>query len=370
MPAQQIRLKNTVFTVLFLFYCSILSASTLQVPEWFKLTTSLEHAPELNQTVALHATLHAIIGNISDAQIRLILPEGWKSDPELIKVAGVKAGSQHLAVFKVTPGSYLSQGSVVVEATFQVPRNDLIAYFKREMPQDATELSETISRWPDQTKRYADISFALTPEETFYPLSNDMWLSYDDRIISQEGFRGPVYYEDPLITAHQAQTDVEMFSKLEDYVKADPELLNKMNESGIDINRKLYDHLNGLYVLAVKAYQDDSLDIAGSFIDQFEAAINKQPASSFANLRIAAGNIKGLIFWGKGQRRVAEDVFKKTFYSNRKHPLQRYVLRNIGLLMLAGKDSSTAAEMFRLARSFKQGYTLLESESELVGKNR
>ncbi len=370
MPAHCIRLKITIFTLLFLIYCSILQAATLQVPEWFKLAASLERAPELNQPVALHATLHAIIGNITDAQIRLILPEGWKSEPEMIKIPGIRAGSDQSTVFKVTPSNYLSQGSIVVEAAFQVPKDDLITYIKREMPQNLAELGETIYRWPDLTKRYVDISFALTPEETFYPLSSEMWLSYDDRIIAQEGFRGPAYYEDPLITAHQAQTDVEMFSKLEGYVKADPGLLEKMKESGIDVNRKLYDHLNGLYVMAVKAYQDNSLDIASSFIDQFEAAINKQAATSFENLRIAAGNIKGLIFWGKGQRRLAEDVFKKTFYSNRKHPLQRYILRNIGLLMLAGKDSSTAAEMFRLARSFKEGYTLLENESELLGRNK
>lgn len=190
MSAHSIRLKNAIFTLLFFVCCSTLQATTLQVPEWFKLTASLEHAPELNQPVALHATLHAIIGNIADAQIRLILPEGWKSDSEMIEVASIRMGKQHLAVFKVTPGNYLSQGSVVVEAAFQVPKNDLITYIKREMPQDAAELGETIGRWPDLTRRYADISFALTPEETFYPLSGNMWLSYDDRIIAQEGFAG------------------------------------------------------------------------------------------------------------------------------------------------------------------------------------
>lgn len=104
-----------------------------------------------------------------------------------------------------------------------------------------------------------------------------------------------------------------MFTKLEDYVKADPELLNKMKESGIDINRKLYDYLNGLYVLAVKAYQDNSLDIASSFIDRFEAAVNAQPATSFENLRIAAGNIKSLIFWEKDSVDSLKTPLKRLF---------------------------------------------------------
>jgi hypothetical protein len=355
---------------MFLICGCFLQAATLQVPEWFRLSARLDRAPELNQAVELQAELQALIGSLSEIQIRLILPESWKAEPESFRVRQLPAGSSHKAVFKVIPGSYLSQGSIVVEAAFLVPKNDLISHFKRETPDNAGDLSETVRRWPDVTKRYADISFALTPEETFYPVADDMWLNYDDRIILQEGLRGPSYYEDPLISAHQAQTDVEMFGKLEEYIKSDAGLLEKMQESGIDINRKRYDKLNGLYVLAVKAYQDNSLDIAGNFIEQFDSAIMAEPANAFENLRIAAGNIKALIFWGKGQRRQAEDAFKKAFYSNRKHPLQRYILRNIGLLMLAGNDTATAAEMFRLARSFKKGFTLLDKESELIGKNR
>lgn len=369
MSARYPRLKMSITLVLFLLYSFHLSAATVQVPEWFRLTAELAKAPELNQPVELRVNLQSLIGRISEAQIRLILPEAWKSEPEQLKTQSIAQGENYQTVFKVTPGSYLSQGSIVVEAAFQAPKGELITYVSREMPKQATDLSETIRNWPDQTKRYADISFALTPEETFYPVSADMWLSYDDRLISQKGFRGPVFYEDPLITAHQAQTDVEMFSKLAGYLKADQNLLETLRESGIDINRKRYDQLNGLYVLAVKAYLDNSLDIAGNFVEQFDSAIKSEQATAFENLRIAAGNIKGLIYWGKGQRRLAEDAFKKTFYSNRKHPLQRYILRNLGLLMLAGSDRATATEMFRLARAFKAGYTLLESESNLLGNN-
>ncbi|MBU1107858.1 MAG: hypothetical protein KKB51_14385 [Candidatus Riflebacteria bacterium] len=369
MSACHPRFKISIILALVLLCSQSLSATTIQAPEWFNLTAELSAAPELNQPVEVRVSLRSIIGRISTAQIRLILPDSWKADQEQIKTPAITEGNAYQTVFKVTPGSYLAQGSIVVEAGFQVPKDELIARVKREMPDNAVELGETIRNWPDETKRYTDISFALMPEETFYPVSNDMWLSYDDRLSIQKGFRGPVYYEDPLITAHQAQTDVEMFGKLEGYLKADLNLLEKLNESGIDINRKRYDQLNGLYVLAVKAYQENDLDIASSFINQFETAIKSEPDTSFENLRIAVGNIKGLIFWGKGQRRLAEDALKKAFYGNRKHSLQRYVLRNIGLLMLAGGDRSTASEMFRLARSFKNGYTLLENESELLNKN-
>ena len=369
MSACHHRFKILIIFVLILLCSQQLPAETVQVPEWFRLTAQLAAAPELNKPVELRVNLHSVIGSISAAQIRLILPEAWKADQEEIKTRPVAEGDKYEAVFKVTPGSYLSQGSIVVEAAFQVPKNELIARIRRDMPDHAADLSETIKNWPDETRRYTDISFALLAEETFYPISSDMWLSYDDRLTLQKGFRGPAYYEDQLITAHQAQTDVEMFGKLEGYLKADINLLEKLSESGIDINRKRYDQLNGLYVLAVKAYQENSLDIATSFINQFETAIKSEPETSFENLRIAAGNIKGLIYWGKGQRRLAEDALKKAFYANRKHPLQRYVLRNIGLLTLSGGDRSTAAEMFRLARGFKKGYTLLENESELLNKN-
>lgn len=369
MPAYQTKTTTLFLTIFFLVVCSFAQATTVQVPEWFRLTARFDRVPQLKQTLELQADLQAVIGNLKNVDLRLIMPEGWQAEPETLNIPEVREGTTRKFSFQVTPGNYLTQGSIVIEASFIVPKSDLINHIRREMPENATQLAETISRWPGQTKRYADISFALTPEESFYPLSNDMWLNYDDRIIVQEGLRGPVYYEDPLITAYQAQTDVEMFNKLTGYIKTDPNLLKTMQESGIDIGRKRYDQLNGLYVLAVKAYQDNSLDIAGSFINQFETAIKSEEESAFENLRIAIGNLKALIYWGKGQRRLAEDAFKKTFYYNRKHPLQRYILRNLGLFMLAGKDSSTAAEMFRLSRSFKKGYSLLERESELIGKN-
>ncbi|MDD3147869.1 MAG: hypothetical protein PHD82_11240, partial [Candidatus Riflebacteria bacterium] len=79
--------------------------------------------------------------------------------------------------------------------------------------------------------------------------------------------------------------------------------------------------------------------------------------------------LKGLVFWSQGQKRLAEDAMKKAFYANRKHALQRYVLRNIGLLMLSNRDRDTASQMYNLARPFKQGYILLESEAALLKKN-
>jgi tetratricopeptide (TPR) repeat protein len=196
-----------------------------------------------------------------------------------------------------------------------------------------------------------------------------MWLSYDDGLSPESGFRGPAYFEDSLITLHQAQTDVEMFEKLENYLKSDPALIKKIEQSGIDVAKKRQDLLLALYVLAVKSFQDRAMEQAIGFLDRFDARMAIEPASSFENLRIAAANLRGLVFWAQGQRRPAEESLKKAFYSSRKNPVQRYVLRNIGLLMLSAKDRDTAAEMFRLAATMKHGYTLLDRESKLIKKN-
>ena len=49
-------------------------------------------------------------------------------------------------------------------------------------------------------------------------------------------------------------------------------------------------------------------------------------------------------------------------------PLQRYVLRNIGLLMVSRRDDVTAQQMFKLALSYKSGYTQAVKESFNTGR--
>lgn len=345
------------------------NAATVQIPEWCILAASLAAPPELGRPVELKVTLRSLIGNLSDAKVRLILPDGWKAEPETATVAGIKEGVSGETVFNVTPNSYLNQGSIVAEVLLAAPKTDLIAKIQRDFADNADEMTAAVNAWPAETKLYADVAFALFADESFYPLSGDMWLSYDDTLAPAGGFRGPVFFEDALISAHQAQTDVEMFDKLQGYLNSDPDFAGKLVESGIDIEKKRLDQLNGLYVLAVKAWQGKNHADAAGFIEQLEKQLEAQKSTGSENLKIAAFNLKGLIFWSQGQKRVAEEALKKAFYANRKHSLQRYVLRNIGLLMLANGDRATASQMFNLALPMKRGFTLLAKETELLKKN-
>lgn len=354
--------------VAFLLINLCLGAATVQIPEWFNLTAQMAAPPEMGKSVAVKVKLQALIGSLPSSMVRLILPENWKTDQESLSSGELKEGSSAELVFNVTPGSYLTQGSIVVEAALNVPKADLIARIKRDFPDSAVGMSASVAAWPAESKRYADIAFAMFADESFYPLSGDMWLSYDDKLAPEAGFRGPAYLEDTLVSPYQAQTDLEMFDKLQNYMKTDPQLLEKLAVSGIDINSKRHDQLNGLYVLAVKAFQERNFAVATGFIDRFETQLEPSLAKTFESLKIAFANLKGLVFWAQGQKRLAEEALKKAFYANRKHPLQRYVLRNIGLLTLSGGDRDTAAQMFNLALPFKQGFTLLEKEAKLVKK--
>lgn len=345
------------------------NAATVQIPEWCSVAAYLAAPPELGRPVELKVTLRSLIGNLSGAKVRLILPETWKAEPEAVTVAEVKEGGSGEAAFTVTPGSYLNQGSIVAEVLLAAPKADLVTRIQRDFADNAAEMTSAVNAWPAETKLYADVAFALFADESFYPLSGDMWLSYDDTLAPEGGYRGPVFFEDTLISAHQAQTDVEMFDKLQGYLTSDPGFAGKLTESGIDIEKKRLDQLNGLYVLAVKAWQGKNYAEAAGFIEQLEKQLDAQKSVGSENLKIATFNLKGLVFWSQGQKRLAEEALKKAFYANRKHSLQRYVLRNIGLLMLVNGDRATASQMFNLALPFKQGFTLLAKETELLKKN-
>ena len=220
--------------------------------------------------------------------------------------------------------------------------------------------------WPSPTKRYTDTSFAIFPEESFYPLSGDMWISYADEMSPDPKLKGPVYYIDSMISLHQAQTDVEMYNKLTELLKTEEGLSEKLSESGIDIEKKHFDYLNGLYVLAVDAWKNQDYQTSLNFLEILEKESLSLKKAYADYLNIATNNLRALIFWKQGQRRLTEEAFKKAFYRNKKHKLQRYILRNLGLFMYSIKDKTTAKEMYELAKSFKKGYTLLDKETELL----
>lgn len=365
--------KNQLFLIIsvcLVFASSSLCNAEVQIPNWFKISVYMAEPPELGKQTKVTVEINPIIGNIEKTQVELLVPKDWKIVQKKQNTGLIKEGDKRQIVFKVTPRSYLIQGSIIAEATFTIPKKDLINRIKRIDPKNAINLAKTVNSWPDITKKHANTSFALTAEESFYPITGDMWISYDNNLIAQKGFMGPVFYEEPSISSYQAQTDVDMFDKLTSYLQADPALAAKIEASGVDLNKKRFDQLIGLYVLSVKAYQKKDLKLAASFIEQFENTIKTEPANRFSELRIASANLKGLIFWARNLKRPAEDAFKKAFYTNRKHPLQRYILRNLGLLMLSKKDTTTALEMFRLAQNLKKGYTLLSREIILLKKSK
>ncbi|HNX76181.1 MAG TPA: tetratricopeptide repeat protein [Candidatus Rifleibacterium sp.] len=358
-----------LLTLVMLLISVFAGAATVQLPEWFNLSASLAAPPELGKPVAVNIKLQMLIGNLENASIRLLLPENWKSEPATLTTGLVSEGQTAELSFNVTPGCCLNQGSIVVEALLPVPQAAIIERITKEFPGSAEGMIASVKAWPAETKRYTDIAFALFADESFYPLTGGMWLAYDDSLAPEAGFRGPVYFEDTLISAHQAQTDVEMYDKLQNVLKADANFAAQLAESGIDIKKKRQDLLNGLYVLGVKAWQAKNFSEATGFIEQLEKLLEDEKSEGSENLKISAANLKGVVFWSQGQKRLAEDSLKKAFYANRKHPLQRYVLRNIGLLMLANRDRQTALQMFELALPLKQGFTLLEKEAQLLRKN-
>ena len=352
-----------------LLFCNdSVKAETLQIPQWYKMTADFEEVPALGKPVTLNVRLSAIIGNLEDVSVKLLLPEGWSVDKNNQKLRSVLAGNTEVISFSVTPKSYLAQGSVIVESVFTTPKADICAVIDKMIADKDTAkgMISSVEAWPESSKRYTDVSFAIFPEESFYPVTGDMWIAYADEMAPNKDFKGPVYYSNSVISIHQAQTDVEMYGKLSELLKSDETLVSRLSESGIDLNKKKSDYLMGLYVLAEDAWRNNDYQTALDLLEQLGANLKDSKALWDNSLKIASGNLKALVFWKQGHNRLAEEAFRNTFASNRKHKLQRYVLRNIGLLMYAMRDKATAQQMYRLAGDMKKGYSLIEKELPLL----
>ncbi|MBR4330457.1 MAG: hypothetical protein IKO19_00305 [Candidatus Riflebacteria bacterium] len=363
-------LSIALFVIIIVFSTYTVDAETMQVPQWYNLKAALDEPPVVGKTVNLKVELQAIIGDLNNISINLILPEGWTVDKKKKSVKKIESGKTEQINFSVMPKNELTQGSIVVEAVFDIPKASINNAIDK-MTTDknvANGLKSTVKAWPTPTKRYTDTSFAIFPEESFYPLSGDMWVCYADELSPDKAFKGPVYYIDSLLSLHQAQTDVEMFNQLNVLLKTDMTLAVNLTESGIDLNKKRFDYLNGLYVLAVDAWKNQDYQTALDFLELLEKESVELKKSYADYLKIATGNMRALVFWKQGQRRLAEETFKNTFALNRKHKLQRYILRNLGLLMYSSKDKETARQMYSLAKNIKSGYILLDKELELLNK--
>ncbi len=363
-------LSIALFILIIVFSAYTVDAETMQVPRWYNLKAALDEPPVVGKSVNLKVELQAIIGDLNNISINLILPEGWTVDKKKKNVKKIESGKTEQINFSIMPKNELTQGSIVVEAVFDIPKTSINNAIDK-MTTDknvANGLKATVKAWPNPTKRYTDTSFAIFPEESFYPLSGDMWVSYADELSPDKAFKGPVYYIDSLLSLHQAQTDVEMFNQLNVLLKTDMTLAVSLTESGIDLNKKRFDYLNGLYVLAVDAWKNQDYQTALDFLELLEKESVELKKSYADYLKIATGNMRALVFWKQGQRRLAEETFKNTFALNRKHKLQRYILRNLGLLMYSSKDKDTARQMYSLAKNIKSGYILLDKELELLKK--
>ena len=365
-------MKKLIFCLTFILYLlfviSGVNAATVQVPQWYKLNARLDAPPVVGKAVKLTVELQAIIGDLKNISVKLILPDRWQADKITKELKKIDSSKTDCLEFSIIPKTELSQGSIVIEATFDIPKSNINQAIDKTIPEKeiADSLKASVNAWPSPTKRYADTSFAIFPEESFYPLSGDMWISYADEMSPDKKFRGPAYYSDSMISLHQAQTDVEMYNKLTELLKTDESLADKLAGNGVDLAKKHFDYLNGLYVLAVDAWKKQDYQAALNFLELLEKESSSLKKAYVDYLKISTNNIRALIFWQQGQRRLAEEAFKKAFYQNKKHKLQRYILRNLGLFMYSVKDKATAKQMFELAKGFKSGYTLLDKETELL----
>jgi hypothetical protein len=364
MPAAKLVTYITLIG-LFFFNATFCQASTPQIPEWYRLEIDLDSPPRINQKLQVRVKITSILGNLKDTVVKIIYPEGWKITKEKQTIPFIKAGESKKISFQLVPTSYLSQGSIITQVVLNVPFVAIENEIKQQFDDSAPMISG-LKNWPEKVKGYSEISFALLEKESLYPLDSLLWKNYYDVLAPKKGFAGPVFYDDAILTTYQAQTDVEMYEKLNSYLKADSELKNKLLNSGIDLNKKKFDQLNGLFVLATRAFLSNDFNQAKMMIGRFEQESEEIKAELIEHLEIAVFNLKAIIFWQENNKRLAESYFKKAFYTNRKHPLQRYVLRNIALLMVDRDENRTAEHMMRLALKFNSGYTLLAKEYEKV----
>ncbi|MGM0599368.1 MAG: hypothetical protein ACQETH_06080 [Candidatus Rifleibacteriota bacterium] len=360
MPSVKL-VKQIALISLFFIYATLCQAATPQIPEWYRVEISLDAAPQFKEKLQARVKVTSILGDLKNTVVRIIYPEDWKTTKEKQSIPLIKAGESKTLSFELIPTTYLSQGSIIAEAQLNVPFKAIEKQIKQQFD-DPSPMISGLRNWPETVKGYSEISFALLEKESLYPLDSLIWKNYYEPLAPEDGFAGPVFYDDTVLTTYQAQTDVEMYEKLSSYLKADEQLKNKLLNSGIDLNKKKFHQLNGLFVLATRAFLSNDSKQAKMLIGRFEQESEEIDAELIEHLKIAVFNLKAIIFWQENNKRLAETYFKKAFYTNRKHPLQRYVLRNIALLMIARDENRTAENMMRLALKFNSGYTLLKKE--------
>jgi len=341
-----------------------------QMPEWYRFSAVLKQPPQVNRPVTVIATLTALAGDIIDIHVALNIPPRWTPASPTAVLDRLAAGTSRTFVFELQPSGPLPNGSIGCSFNAVVPKEGIIKSIKASSQQEFDAMANVVRNRPERGQGYADIAFALFPEEGFYPLGADMWLMYEDRLTPSGMLRGPVLFRDTLLSPFQAQTDVEMYEKVEALMAADKKAAASIQASGVDLGKKRLDYLAGLYVLAMEAFLKKEYAEPRKWLDKIDAEFSREPRGLPEYMRIAAGNLRAVCHWAKGEKKMAEDVFRATFYLNRKLPLQRYTLRNLGLFQHERGDKAGAREMMRLALDFKPAYLLLSEEYELLKKEK
>lgn len=364
--------KSRLLQGLFLVFCfsacgNAVSAKQMSPPEWYRLSAVLATPPMLENPVEVLATLTCSFGEMRQIEIGLHLPAGWTPASPAERLDKLASGSSRVFRFSLRPGSPLPNGSIGCWFSALAPKAAM-ADSLRQMGDQGKELAKVVLSRPDRGTGFTDIPFALFPEEGFFPLGADMWVGYDDRLKQNGMQRGPSFFHETLISPHQATTDAEMYQRLVGQLAANPGLAQTLKESGIDLDRKRQDVLGGLYVLAQESFLKSVWAEAEERLARFEEIGRELPPDRLPELRIAAGNLRGLVLWSKGDRRAAEKALQDTFYARRKSPAQRYVLRNLALLALQRGDNASAREGLRLALEFKPQWPLATREFQALGK--
>ncbi|MFZ2955763.1 MAG: tetratricopeptide repeat protein [Candidatus Ozemobacteraceae bacterium] len=337
------------------------------IPEWYRFSAALDGPPSIDAPSELIATLSCLLGEMTDIEMKLMLPANWTAVPVNTGLDRLASGTSRVFRFRLTPAGALPNGSIACSFSARPPKQAMLDRVK-SLGMEGVMLSRIIQSMPEKSSGFTDIAFALFPEEGFFPLGSDMWLGYDDRLKTGELQRGPSFYQESMISPSQARTDVDMYDRLKLKLASEPAFAASLKEAGIDLTKKRADVCAGYYVLAQESYLKGAFADADAALNGFFGVSREIGDDRLGDLRTAAGNLHALVLWSKGDRKGAEAAFRETFYQRRKSPVQRYVLRNLGLMSLEKGDRATARESFRLGLDFKPGYALLSKEFTLLKK--
>ncbi|MBF0410556.1 MAG: hypothetical protein HQM10_24635 [Candidatus Riflebacteria bacterium] len=360
---QLIRIIRIISVLIILSAPFTAFASQLLVPEWYNFSASLSGAPVLGEKVSVNARLSCLIGTINDITISIKLPPGWKANSESLFLKNLSSGTTHVFTFEAEALAIASAGSLLCSVTGKTPVKDLSQYAE-QFPDQKSELLSRIQKMPEIFSSSDEVVFSLYAEEGFYPLTGDTWLAYDERIKSPRFEKGPVFYRDTLLSRAQAEYVTDMYKRLEKKIAESAGFAETLSSSGINLKSKQYDALKAYYVLAQESYLSGDFNSVSLHLSSFERLLPGFSLESVNNLKIAARNLQALNAWLNGDRRTAEKIFRETFYSGRKQPIQRYILRNMAIINTEKGDMAIARESLRIALDLKKEYSLLKKEFE------